>query len=78
MFYYGVYVMGATKGFWKHVENGCVYAVKSTTFGEVLGADGPLDPACLGGLDDYEYGSKILIWIKRMMAEHKLRRFNPA
>jgi hypothetical protein len=69
--------MSATKGFWKHVENGCVYAVKSTTFGDVLGAVGPLDPADLKTLDDYEYGSKIIIWLKRAIVEHKLVRFNP-
>ena len=70
-------MMGRVKGFWKHAENGCIYAIESTPFGEVLGAAGPLDSEHLLGLDEYEYGSKITIWLNRALAQSKLRRINP-
>jgi len=69
--------MGGIKGFWKHLDSGCIYAIENTPFGEVLGATGPLDPNRLLNLDKYEYDSKIIVWIKEALAEHKLHRFNP-
>lgn len=70
-------MMGRVKGFWQHVENGCIYAIESTTFGQVLGGTGPLDADNLLDLDDYEYGSMITVWLKQALAENKLRRINP-
>jgi hypothetical protein len=67
----------ADKGFWQHVETGQIYAVKSTPFGEVLGADGPLNPNDLRDLDSYNYGRKILQWMQRAVANNRLRRINP-
>ncbi|MCI0498293.1 MAG: hypothetical protein L0Y36_01240 [Planctomycetales bacterium] len=65
------------KGFWQHIETGQIYAVKSTPFGEVIGADGPLDPANLRDLNSYKYGKKILLWMQRAVANNRLRRINP-
>jgi len=69
--------MSATKDFWKHVENGRIYAIKCSCFGSILGACGPLDENNLPDLDDVHYGKDILIWVEATMAEGKLRRFNP-
>ena len=68
--------MGGVKGFWRHAENGCIYAIESTPFGEVTGGVGPLDAENLLDLDDYEYGSMITVWLKEALAENKLRRIN--
>ena len=69
--------MNATKDYWKHVDNGRVYAIKCTCFGQIIGACGPLDEDNLPDLDDCEYSKDILIWVETTMAEGKLRRFNP-
>ena len=69
--------MGGIKGFWRHIENGCIYAIEHTPFGDVTGAVGPLDPDALKALDDYTYTGKILVWIEEALAQNKLRRFNP-
>ena len=69
--------MGAVKGFWQDVDNGSIYAVESTTFGEIIGGAGPLDPENLGDLDDYEYTPRINQWLKAAFAEGKLRSFKP-
>ncbi len=69
--------MGRVKGFWQHVGNGCIYAVESTPFGEVIGGVGPLDAEHLLELDDYTYGTRINAWLKEALAQQKLRRINP-
>ena len=69
--------MATTKGFWQHSPTGKIYAVKSTTFGKIVGGVGPLDPADLHDLDDYDYTPAILEWLERVVAEHKLRRIHP-
>ena len=69
--------MGRVKGFWRHVENGCIYAVESTTFGEVLGAAGPLDPENLLDLSEYTYTERINVWLNKVISENKLHRINP-
>jgi len=69
--------MSETKGFWKHAENGQVYAIECTPFGQIVAACGPLDPDNLPDLDEVEWGKDILIWIETTMAEGLLRRFNP-
>ena len=68
--------MGAVNGFWQHT-NGKIYAVKSDTFGKIIGGVGPLDPDDLYGLDEYEYNSAIIDWLKEAVACHRLRRINP-
>ena len=69
--------MGALRCFWQHVDNGNIYAVESTTFGDVIGGVGPLGPENLANLDDYEYTPRINQWLKAAFAEGKLRRFKP-
>ncbi|OQY04766.1 MAG: hypothetical protein B6I25_06490 [Planctomycetales bacterium 4572_13] len=68
--------MNATKGFWKHTDNGHIYAIECTPFGQIKGACGPLDKDNLPDLETCEYGKDILIWIESTMTEGKLRRFN--
>lgn len=68
--------MAAVKGFWQH-NNGKVYAVKSDTFGKIIGGAGPLDPDDLQGLDEYEYKLAIVDWLQESFARHKLHRINP-
>ena len=68
--------MATVKGFWQDIFTGNIYAVESTTFGEIVGGVGPLDPADLRDLDDYDYTPAILEWLERAIAENKLRRIN--
>jgi len=68
--------MGALKGFWQHV-NGKIYAVQSTTFGEIIGGVGPLDPNNLRDLDDYDCKPAIKEWLEEALSQHKLHRINP-
>jgi len=68
--------MGAVNGFWQHT-NGKIYAVKSDTFGKIIGGVGPLDPDNLYQLDEYNYSAAIIDWLKDAVARHKLRRINP-
>ena len=68
--------MSSTKGFWKHADNGKIYAIECTPFGTIIGADGPLDPYNLPNLEEIDYGNDILIWVETTMAEGKLHRFN--
>ena len=68
--------MGAVKGFWQHT-NGKIYAVKSDSFGKIIGAVGPLDPDDLHDLDEYDYKYAIVDWIQKAFSMHKLRRINP-
>lgn len=69
--------MKTVKGFWQHT-NGKVYAIKGTSFGEIIGGVGPLDPDDLHDLDDYDYQPDITEWLESAIAEHKLRSINPA
>ena len=68
--------MSETKGFWKHVENGRIYAIECTPFGQIVGAFGPLDSDILPDLETCEFGKGILIWVETTMNEGKLHRFN--
>ena len=68
--------MATIRGFWRHA-NGKVYAVESTTFGDIVAAAGPVDPDDLRDLNDYDYKPAIVDWLKNAIAEHKLRRINP-
>jgi len=69
-------ITNTIKGFWQHVD-GNIYAVKSTTFGKILGGVGPLDANDLRHLDDYDYKPTIKEWLETAIAERKLRRINP-
>ena len=69
--------MSSTKGFWKHTENSRIYAIECTTFGQIVGACGPLDLDNLPDLETCEYSKDILIWVETTMSEGKLHRFNP-
>jgi len=64
------------KSFWQHT-NGKVYAVRSDSFGNITGAAGPFDLENLKALDEYQYGQGVVDWVKRAIAERKLRRINP-
>lgn len=68
--------MNTIKGFWQH-KNGKIYAVESDTFGNILGAVGPLDPKDLHGLNDYDYKPAIVDWLNDALAQKKLHRINP-
>ena len=68
--------MKSIKGFWKHIENGRIYAIESTLYGDLLGAAGPLDPNHLPDLESLDYRQDILIWVETTISECKLRRFN--
>ena len=69
--------MATTKGFWQDIKTGRIYAIECTTFGEIVGAAGPLDPDDVRDLNDYDYKPAILEWIERAFAENKLHRINP-
>jgi len=64
------------KGFWQH-RNGKIYAIKSTSFGKIVGGVGPLDPDSLHDLDDYDFKPAIVQWINRAIEKHELHRINP-
>ena len=68
--------MSMVKGFWQH-KNGKIYAIKSTSFGDIVGGAGPLEPDNLKDLDEYDYKPAIIQWLKRAIAEHQLYRINP-
>ena len=68
--------MYAVKGFWQHT-NGKVYAVKSDTFGKILGGVGPLNIDELHDLDDYDYKPAIVGWLEEALAQNKLHSINP-
>ena len=68
--------MQTIKGFWQH-ENGKIYAVESTTLGEIVGGAGPVDPDNLEDLEDYDYRPAIIEWLERALAEKKLHRIKP-
>ena len=63
------------KGFWQH-KNGKIYAIKSTSFGEIVGGAGPLEPNQLQDLENYEYKSALVQWLKRAIAQHQLQKIN--
>lgn len=67
--------MSTIKGFWQH-SNGKIYAIKSTTFGEIVGGVGPLDPDDLRDLEDYDYKPAIVQWLKRAVEKQELHRIN--
>ena len=69
--------MNAIKGFWQH-KNGKVYAIKSDTFGNILGGVGPLESEKLQSLDSYDYKPAIVDWLKDAISKKLLRRINPA
>ena len=68
--------MKMIKGFWQH-ENGKIYAVKSTTFGKIIGGVGPLNHDDLCDLEDYDYKPAIKEWLEQAVAKHKLHRIEP-
>jgi len=67
--------MDTVKGFWQHI-NGKIYAIKSTSFGKILGGVGPLDPNNLRDLDDYDYKPAIKEWLEEALSQHKLHITN--
>lgn len=69
--------MKSTKDYWKHTDNGRIYAIECSPFGRILSACGPLDSDNLPALDECEFGQDIMIWIETTMNEGKLRRFIP-
>ena len=69
--------MSAVKGFWQHT-NGKIYAIKSDTFGKILGGVGPLTPDDLHDLNDYDYKPAIVGWLEEALAQNKLHSINPS
>jgi hypothetical protein len=68
--------MTMIKGFWQH-QNGKIYAIKSDSFGKIIGGVGPLDPDDLRDLEDYDYKPAIVQWLKRAIEKRELHRINP-
>jgi hypothetical protein len=68
--------MTMIKGFWQH-RNGKIYAIKSDSFGKIVGGVGPLDPDDLHDLDEYDYKPAIVQWLKRAIEKHELHIINP-
>ncbi|MHC4543324.1 MAG: hypothetical protein ACYTDW_00775 [Planctomycetota bacterium] len=66
--------METIKGFWQH-ENGKIYAIQSTSMGEIVGAAGPFDPDDIGDLENYDYTPAIVDWVKKALTEKKLHRY---
>jgi hypothetical protein len=62
------------KDFWQH-DNGKVYVIESDSFGQIMGAAGPVENPC--ELERYVCKPAIVDWVKQAMAEHKLHRVNP-
>ena len=65
--------MSVVRDFWQH-ENGKIYAVKSDSFGKIIGAVGPLDKNNLKALDSYDYKRVIVDWLTDALDQHKLHR----
>jgi hypothetical protein len=63
------------KGFWQH-KNGKIYAIMSTSFGEIIGGAGPLEPNQLQSLESYDYKPAIVQWLKTAIAQHELHKIN--
>ena len=68
--------MATIKGFWQDTVTGKIYAIESDTFGKIVGGVGPLDKNELHDLEDYDYGSAILEWLKRAVKEKRLHKIN--
>jgi len=69
-------IMAAVKGFWQHT-NGTIYAVKSDSFGNIIGGAGPLNPDNLYKHDEFEYRPAIDDRLEEAFAPYKLHRINP-
>jgi len=69
-----VFIMATIKDFWEDERTGKIYAVESTTFGEIVGAAGPFEENELKDLEDYDYKPAIVNWLKRAIEEKRLRR----
>ncbi len=65
------------KTFWQHAS-GDVYAVESDSFGNIVGAAGPLYLDKLRDPSDYNYHCGLVSWLKKAVAQRKLHRINPA
>lgn len=70
----GVFIMATIKDFWEDERTGKIYAVESTTFGEIIRAAGPFEKHGLKDLEDYDYKPAIVDWLKRAIQEKRLRR----
>ena len=70
-------MMITTKGFWREISTGRIYAVESSPFGEILGGVGPLDENDLKELTEYEYKPNIVEWLQEAFSENRLIGINP-
>ncbi|MHC4843636.1 MAG: hypothetical protein ACYTFM_10595 [Planctomycetota bacterium] len=66
--------MASTKDFWRDERTGKIYAVESTTFGEIVGAAGPFEEHELKELEEYEYKPAIVDFLKKAVEEKRLHR----
>ncbi|MHC4758124.1 MAG: hypothetical protein ACYTE8_05680 [Planctomycetota bacterium] len=66
--------MSTTKDFWQDEKSGKIYAIESTTFGEIVGAAGPFEEHELKDLQDYDYKPAIVDFLKQALEEKRLRR----
>ena len=70
--------MTTVKGFWQHTTTGDIYAIESTTFGQVIGGIGPLKPNELIGLEAYDYKQDIIEFLQEAIDKNRMRKFEPA
>jgi hypothetical protein len=66
--------MSTVKDFWEDEQTGKVYAVESSTFGEIVAAAGPFEKHELKDLEEYEYKPAIVDFLKRAVEEKRLHR----
>ena len=66
------------KGFWLHTTTGDIYAVESTSFGQVIGGVGPLKANELIDLELYDYKQDIKEFLQEAFDKNRMRKFEPA
>ena len=70
--------MTTVKGFWRHIATGDIYAIESTSFGEVIGGVGPLAANELIDLETYDYKQDIIEFLQEALDKNRMRKFEPA
>jgi hypothetical protein len=66
------------KGFWRHIATGDIYAVESTSFGQVMGGVGPMAANELIKLETYEYKQDVKEFLQEAIDKGRMRKFEPA
>jgi len=66
------------KGFWRHIATDDIYAIESTSFGQVIGGVGPLAANELIDLGAYEYKQDIREFLQEAIDKDRMCKFEPA